>query len=131
MLEQMGSEAAFNSYVENKITSLRSGKRSWKPEDHNENDPFGNPLRTIQLVAKRFAKPVSEIPILQKSTPRPNTPLNHYVMSLKKAKGTGGSVDGQSSQGEEQQGMMMPLSKQSQSILKALQARWAPNPTPD
>lgn len=131
LVEQMGSEAAFNSYAESKINSLRSGKRSWKPEDHNENDPFGNPLKTIQLVAQRFAKSVSEIQALQKSTPRPNTTMNHYVMSLKKAKAAGGSVDGKPVESDELSTVMMPLSKQSQSILKALQTRWAPKPLPD
>ncbi len=114
------------------METLRSGKRSWKPEDHNEADPFGNPLRTIQLVAKRFAKPIAEVDILAHSTPRPNTTLNHYVMSLKKAKPTGGSVDeavgtvnGHLNGGET---VAVPLSSESQAVLNALLARWTIKP---
>lgn len=131
LVEQMGSEAAFNSYAENKINSLRSGKRSWKPEDHRDDDPFGNPLRTIQLVAQRFAKPVSEIKMLEKSTPRANTTMNHYVMSLKKAKAPGGSTEGVLLEAETKATERIPLSQKSQAILKALQTRWAPTFSPD
>lgn len=80
LIELTGSADAANLYVKNRLKSLRQGNENWKPETHPENDPFSNPLRTIQEVAKRAAKSVDEIKLLENSLPQKNTGVTQITV---------------------------------------------------
>jgi hypothetical protein len=109
--EALGSPDAAQAYLKKRLDGLRSGNRSWRPEDHPENDPFENPLKTIQEVAKRSAKPLAQISQMADSLPRAKTTANFYVVMLPKGKaGESGSVS--------------ELSASSKEILADLKRKW-------
>lgn len=70
LLEKLGSREKVDSYVQKKLEDRRDPLKqaNWRPEEHDENDPFLNPARTIEIVAKRAAKKMSDLPEYQRST---------------------------------------------------------------
>lgn len=83
LVETLGSEEKADKAIKKQISGLRVGKDKWKPEDHNENDPFENPLKTIEAVAAKKARDISEIPQLKDSVPRPEEKIVDYRIVAK------------------------------------------------
>lgn len=86
--ETYGPKKPVEKYLKARIASLRIGKRDWKPEEHNERDPFENPLRTIQTIAAQSARPLASVPAFVPSLPKGGEPIDMITISMNKG-GTG------------------------------------------
>ncbi len=85
--ETYGPKKPVEKYLKERVSSLRVGKRTWKPEEHNERDPFENPLRTIRAIAAQSARPLSSVPAFVPSLPKDDQPLDLVTISLNKSPG--------------------------------------------
>lgn len=117
--ETLGGEKATNQYLRERLKSLRVGRLHWKPEDHNERDPFDNPLKTIEAVAKKAARDIGEIPELADSVPRPVVDVDQRVVTLP-------PEDGQDENAKSEN----KLSARSQKIIQAVRNWFLGRPRP-
>ncbi len=92
LIKSMGGALKADKYLEKRLRSLREGNRNWKPEQHNEADPFDNPLKTIETIARTAAKPIETVKTLSRAVPKPNTSADHYVVALPHKPSGEGSV---------------------------------------
>ncbi len=82
LLTELGSKKAVQKYLKDRLASLRVGRLNWKPEEHNEKDPFDNPLKTIEEVARRSAVDIAKIPELTRSVPQAVTDVDQRIVAL-------------------------------------------------
>lgn len=80
LAEKYGTATPAEAYLKDRMKTLREGKRQWKPEEHNNSDPFENPLETIETVATKASKPLNEVTDLAGSVPRPENPIDYMIV---------------------------------------------------
>lgn len=76
-----GDEKALKKLIRDRISSLREGKREWRPSRHDENDPFENAYRVIMELAKD-AKPMAEIEQFAASTSRAQDSIDTITVKV-------------------------------------------------
>jgi ATP-dependent Clp protease protease subunit len=68
LAKQLGGKRNVQKYIDKKILEKREPKLSWRPEEHDENDPFENPLKVIRELTSQ-AKPLSAYKKFKASVP--------------------------------------------------------------
>lgn len=83
MVDKLGSETKLNEYVEKRLKERRLPllDNPGKDDTFDESDPFSNPYRTIQAVAKLYAKPTEQVPGFENSGPDRGDLIDHINIS--------------------------------------------------
>ncbi len=81
LCKRLGGQRAVDRYIQQRIRSLREGKQEWRPEKHNESDPFDNLLKTIHTVASQKAKPIQSVKKLARSVSKEKTSVDYFVVA--------------------------------------------------
>jgi hypothetical protein len=83
MVDKLGSETKLNEYVEKRLKERRLPliDNPGKDETFDETDAFSNPYRTIQAVAKLYAKPIEQVPGFENSGPDKGELIDHINIS--------------------------------------------------
>jgi ATP-dependent protease ClpP protease subunit len=72
LAKKMGSKEAVRRLAEKSINAHRDVDTSWKPEEHNEKDPFQNHLRTIrEIIEAGGATSFAEAPLAKLRESKP------------------------------------------------------------
>jgi ATP-dependent Clp protease, protease subunit len=69
--KKLGSPEKIQAYLDRKIEEKRDPRLAmeWRPEKHNDDDPFDNPLKVIQEIATTSATLLSQLPRFKDSAP--------------------------------------------------------------
>lgn len=90
LIKKFGSREKMEQRAEEAINNHRNIETSWDPADHDEKDPFKNPLKTIaEVVARGGAVPLSaaRLPQLKASMPSESAKDSIEYFNVTKAPG--------------------------------------------